>query len=99
MAYRLSPLHFRLARPRGIATIGDDNPSWRSQGDDAAAKIVGDRTSSSWPINLLVEALELLGRDIRFRLSIRAAMTILRRADRGRVLDDVFRPLVEVEVN
>jgi hypothetical protein len=70
-----------------------------AQGDDAAAKIVGDRTSSSWPINLLVEALELLGRDIRFRLSIRAAMTILRRADRGRVLDDVFRPLVEVELN
>ena len=145
MAYRLSSLHFRLARPGGIATIVRTIRPGEAQGDDAAAKIVGDhdqflaahslvssastrpirrvvgnhrplagagrmrerrhpsghltraRTScarSSRPtlgvanfgisllnLNLLVEALEVLGRDIGFRLSIRAAMTIVRRAE------------------
>jgi translation initiation factor 2 gamma subunit (eIF-2gamma) len=135
MAYRLSSLHFRLARPGGIATIVRTIRPGEAQGDDAAAKIVGDHDQflaadslvssastrlirrvvgnhrplagagrvrelrrSPLNLNLLVEALEVLGRDIRFRLSIRAAMTIVRRADRERVLDDVFRALLMVAV-
>ena len=48
-------------------------------------------------LNLLVEALEVLGRDIGFRLSIRAAMTIVRRAD-GKGAGRRFRALLMVAV-
>ena len=42
-------------------------------------------------LNLLVEALEVLGRDIRFRLSISRRHDHCQTSGPGKVLDDVFR--------